>query len=85
MQAFSSAQNEEPSGVQVCTNPIPPLHRQYFGVQQPSERKTRSSVPSQRLSQSGSGYGEVVEVVVVVVVEVEVLLASGSPCMQQEL
>ena len=63
------------------TTPNAPVQIQNLGVQQPSETMVPALAPSQRMSQSGSGYSAVVvlldvvvdiEAVVVVVVEVVV-------------
>ena len=49
---------------------LPGTQIQYLGVQHPSETTSPGLAPSQRMSQSGSGYSAVVEIVVVDVEEV---------------
>ena len=79
IQDAADAQNNAPGGVQGITWLLPPgIHKQYLGVQQPSETATNSPgfSPLQRMSQFGSGYSVVVEVfdVVVSVVPIVVLV-----------
>ena len=55
-------------------------HKQYFGVQHPSETVSVILAPTQRISQSGSGYSVVVGAVVLMVVDVDV---EGSALQQK--
>ena len=69
--AFCAAQNSDPAGAQVIT--AVDGQTQYLGVQQPSEMNVPTSCPSQRNSQSGSGYSVVVVLLLLAAVDMVVV------------